>query len=173
MTHREIIDVQLEALYGFRFPQKIQALVDNELNLGRWLEGYDLAVTKGVATGESASELLRIVLANSPDLRIDLAELELAVAQELPQSQLADVQWVVDEGGSFALTDSLRVARFDSTSIIWRTPRISWDGIRLDSIENGLLHGRAWYLSKSVSPDAPFTLNFQTGEIIKGQVVEH
>ena len=81
--------------------------------------------------------------------------------------------WIVDEGGAFALTDSLRVARFDRASIVWCTPRISWDGIRLDSIEDGLLQGRAWHLSDSVTPDAPFTLNFQTGVILKGEAVEH
>jgi hypothetical protein len=48
MTKRDIIDVQLESFYGSKFPRKIQRLIDEELNQGKWVDGYHLAVEKGV-----------------------------------------------------------------------------------------------------------------------------
>lgn len=57
--------------------------------------------------------------------------------------------------------------------MIWRTPRLSWDGIEFDSLENGRLRGRAWMLSSSVTPDAPFELDYETGELLDGQPVPY
>ena len=48
MKTSEIIDVQLESFFGRKFPQKIQHLVDEELNHGPWVDGYELAVCDGV-----------------------------------------------------------------------------------------------------------------------------
>jgi hypothetical protein len=173
MTPREIIDVQLELFFGSKFPQKIQRLVDEELNQGRWVEGYDLAVCRDVIGGDDARSLLEIVLTQHPELRIDREVLMEFVEEKLPQSEGASVSWIVGEGGAFALTDSLRVARFEGVKMIWRTPRLSWDGIEFDSLENCRLRGRSWMLSSSVTPDAPFELDFETGELIDGQLVHH
>ena len=171
MTCREIIDLQLESVFGNKLPQKTQRLVDDELNQGRWVDGYDLAVTKGTLGGNDAGRLLDVILRQNPELRIDADVLIQNVKDHLSQSAGAKVLWIVDESGSFALTDSLRVARFDGASIVWMSPRISYDGIEFDSVSNGLLRGRAWYLSSASSPDTPFTFDFLTGELIDGSVV--
>ena len=173
MKSREVIDVQLESIFGHKFPQKIQQLVDEELNQGRWVDGYHLAVCEGVIDGDDARELLQIVLADHPELRIDETELKRVVEERLPQSLGAAVSWIVDDSGAFALTDSLRVARFERESVIWRSSRISFDGIDFDSLSEGKLRGRAWLLGSHESPDAPFTFDFETGELLEGHVVEH
>ncbi len=54
MKTSEIIDVQLESFFGRKFPQKIQHLVDEELNHGPWVDGYELAVCDGVIDGDDA-----------------------------------------------------------------------------------------------------------------------
>jgi hypothetical protein len=171
MKRSEITDVQLESIFGDRFPQKIQRLVDEELNQGRWVDGYDLAVCQSAIDGDDARKLLEIVLTEHAAARIDASEIRQVVDENLPQSTLAHVSWIVDDSGSFALTDSLRVARFEGTSIVWRSPRISYDGIDFDSLSEGKLRGRAWLLSSSHSPDEPFEFNFETGELLIGQIV--
>lgn len=171
MKSSDIIDVQLESFFGDRFPHKIQRLVDGELNQGRWVDGYDLAVCKGVIGGDDALILLEIVLAAHPALRIDRDTLLRAVEDKLPQSRGAPVSWIVGENGAYALTDSLRVARFEGAEVIWRTPRISWDGIEFDSLTNDRLRGRAWMLTSRVRPDRPFVLDFETGELLIGEAV--
>lgn len=172
MTIREVIDVQLESFFGDKFPQKIQHLVDQELNQEHWVEGYDIAVSRGVIEGEDARKLLAIVLDQNPQLRIDEIELKRVMQAELPQSPEA-TDWIVDEAGTFALTDSLRVARFEGSAMIWRSPRISYDGIKFDSLEGGKLRGRAWLLSSNTTPDSPFTFDFYTGQLLEGSIVEH
>ena len=122
------------------------------------MEGYDLAVCQDVIGGDDARKLLDIVLTQFPDMRIDRDALLKAVEDKLPQSMGAPVFWIVDESGAYALTDSLRVARFEINEIIWRSPRISLDGITLDSLADGRLRGRAWWLGSHESPDAPFEI---------------
>lgn len=174
MTNRAITDVQLDSIFGSKFPQKIQRLVDEELNHGRWLDGYDLAVCRDVIDGDAARKLLEIVLTHRPELRIDRDKLLKAVEEELPQSIVgAPMFWIAGEGGAYALTDGLRVARFEGAQMVWRTPRISWDGIEFDSLTSGRLRGRAWMLSSSPTPDVPFELDFETGELLKGEVVPY
>lgn len=171
MNRREIIDVQLESIFGDKFPQKIRGLVDKELNQGRWVDGYHLAVCQGVIDGDDARKLLEIVLTEHAVPRIDVSAMRQVVDERLPQSAFAKVSWIVDDSGSFALTDSLRVARFEGASTIWESPRISYDGIDFDSLCEGKLRGRAWLLSSSLSPDEPFELDFETGELLRGQIV--
>lgn len=171
MTAREIVDIQLESFFGNRFPHKIQRLVDDELNQGRWVEGYDLAVSEGVIDGDDARSLLEIVLQHHPEFRLDETELRKQVEEYLPQSLVGRVVWIVDERGAFGITDSLRVARFDGSSMTWRSPRISYDGISFDALSGGLLSGRAWLLGSNVEPDSPFVFDFETGDLTKGTVV--
>ena len=171
MTDKEIIDIQLEQIFGTKFPQKIQRLVDQELNEGRWLEGYDLAASQTVIDGDSARRLLEIILFQRSDLRINQSELHRVVESELPQSMGANVTWIVDVSGDFALSDSLRVARFNRATMIWRSPRISFDEVLFDELKDGKLKGRAW-LGSNEPLDAPFVLDFDSGALLKGPIVE-
>lgn len=170
MTRRDIIDAQLELFFGRKFPQKIQALIDDELTQGRWVDGYHLAVCRDVIDGDDARTLLEIVIRQHPELRIDREALLSLIEDKLPQSMGASVSWIVDDSGAYALTDSLRVARFDGVRLIWRTPRLSLDGIVFDSLTDGRLRGRGWHGSHE-SLDAPFEVDFETGNLLKGQIV--
>ena len=169
MTLSTIVDLQLEALYGYGLPTKIQKLIDHEMNLGHWVEGYELAAFPDEVDEPNARKLLEIVLEQDPALRIDGSTLSRLVEELLPESR---VLWIVHEDGSYALTDGLRVARFLGASLIWRTPRISIDGIVFGSLKDGKLRGLAWQgESWDDSPDDPFTIDFETGEILEGQIV--
>jgi len=172
MTTREIIDVQLESFFGSKFPQKIQRLVDEELNQGRWLDGYDLAVCLGGAVMEEddARKLLNIILTQYPSLRIDEPALREVLEARLPLSLFGSVSWIVDASGAFALTDGLIVARFEGSSLVWESPRIAYDGISFDSLSEGKLRGRAWFLGSHEAPDLPFIIDFKTGEMLEGRV---
>ncbi|WP_461784468.1 hypothetical protein [Prosthecobacter sp.] len=171
MTDKEIIDIQLEQIFGTKFPQKIQRFVDQELNEGHWLKGYDLAVSQTVIDGDSARRLLEIILFQRSDLRIDQSELHRVVESVLPQSMGANVTWIVDVSGDFALSDSLRVARFNRATMIWCSPRISFDEVVFDELKDGKLKGRAW-LGSNEPLDAPFVLDFDSGALLKGPIVE-
>lgn len=173
MTEHDIIDVQLEMFFGSKGRQQIERMVDDELNQGRWVDDHKIAVFLEVIDGGDVWKLLEIVLTAHPALRIDRDALQRAVEDNLPQCCGVPVSWIVGERGAYALTDGLRVARFEGAEMIWRTPRISWDGIEFDSLTNDRLRGRAWMLSSSVNPDTPFELDFGTGELLAGDAVPH
>ena len=173
MTRQDIIDVQLEAIFGSRFPYKIQRLIDVELNEGHWLEGYELAVSRDIICESDARKLLQLVLDQHPALVIDPVILRAPVKARLPQSLGAAMSWIVHRSGAYALTDSLRVARFDGSQMTWLSPRISYDGIEFDSLADNELSGRAWLLGPGDSPDAAFTFEFDTGRLTQGEAIQH
>jgi hypothetical protein len=175
MRTRKIIDLQLESFFGHRFPPKIQRLVNEELNQGRWMDGYELAACLGgkEIEGDAARELLKIILNHYPSLRIDESTLRRTAEARLAQSLVGSVSWIVDDSGAFALTDGLVVARFESSSMIWKSRRIAYDGISFDSLSEGKLRGRAWVPGFPEDTESPFVFDFETGELLKGQIVQH
>ena len=173
MTPRVVIDLQLEALFGYNMPNKIQKLIDEEMNQGRWVDGYHLAASPWEIESEDTRKLLEIVLGQYPALRIDGKLLRQIISKQLPASLGMHVRWIVHENGAYALTDGLVIARFDGSSVAWVTPRLSFDGIVFESLTGSELHGYTWPIDSDDQSDCPFTLNFETGEILKGQVEEY
>lgn len=167
MSPRELVDLQLNAIFGSTMPPKVQALVDAELNAGRWQEGYDLAMNPSGLNQSEGQELLDIVLRQHPNLKIDRDALLGSVDKELPQSIFAKVLWLAADDGTFVLTDSLRVARYRKETPIWISRRVSFDGVELVSVDKQVVRGLA-FLGDSCSPDSPFTLDFETGAILEG-----
>ena len=49
-----------------------------------------------------------------------------------------------------------------SSDIIWQSQRLSWEGVRLASIDADTLHGTGWNLL--TDREVPFTLNLLTGD---------
>ncbi|WP_263383366.1 hypothetical protein [Granulicella arctica] len=50
--------------------------------------------------------------------------------------------------------------------LAWQTDRLSWEGLQLGAIENGLLHGSGWNLM--TDKDVGFTVDLQTGKHVGG-----
>ncbi len=171
MSPREIIDLQLDAIFGKTMPTKVQAMVDAELNAGRWHEGYDIAINPRGLSQHEGQQLLEVILGQHAELKIDAERLLETVCTELPQSIFVKVHWIAAADGTFILEDSLRVGRFRNSEPIWISPRISLDGIELDSVDSEFVRGRSFWLD-SYYPDMPFALSFENGAVLDGQIVE-
>ena len=52
------------------------------------------------------------------------------------------------------------------------SPRISYDGIEFDSLAEGVLKGGAWFGSSDMNSDSPFEIDFDTGKMLKGVVIQ-
>lgn len=167
MEIRELIDLQLDAIFDNTLPPKIQSLVDNELSQGRWFDGYDIAVKPTGLNSSEAEDLLEVVISNHSKWRIDRDQLLASVEKCLPQSMAVKVLWMVADDGSFILTDSLRVARNQNEKPVWVSPRISFDGISLVSVSDRFVKGNAF-----LGSDSPFLLDFSSGEIHQGTIIE-
>jgi len=168
----EIVGLQLQAAYGAMLPTMVKSIVNRELDEGIWLDGYELAVTPKELSLDESNELLRIILTANPECKINIEVLSGVVEKELPQGTFARLTWLVAEDATFVITDSLRVARFKGSSMMWCTPRISYDGIKLIEVANEEVHGLCWHLSKSYEPDEPFRLDLENGTILTGTIIE-
>ena len=167
----EIIDAQLECAFGSSMPLIIKSIVNRELDAGIWIDGFESAVTKDALNHDQGLELLNIIIESYPSYRININELKHAVEYVLPQSTLTKPTWLIADDATFVITDSLRVARFHGSNLRWGTPRISYDGIKLIEIKNGYVNGLSWHLSRSHTPDVPFCIDFESGELLSGTVV--
>jgi hypothetical protein len=171
ISKRELIDVQLDALFGTSLPDKVQALVDSELLEGKWADGYDLAVNPNGLSQSEGRTLLAILLSQYPDEKIDADALQESVDHNLPQSTFAGMIWIVADDGSFILNDSLRIARYSGSALIWISGRVSLDGIDLVSVDRDSVQGLAFW-GESNGPDTPFILDFKSGKMLKGEEID-
>lgn len=172
ITKKELVDLQLNAELGHMMPTMVKKLVNRELDEAIWEDGYETALTKDELNFEEGMNLLNILLTNSPRGKIDLDELNANIDSELPQSIFAKVSWVVADDASFVMTDSLRVAKFKLSKVVWCTSRISLDGILLKEIKDEKVIGMSWQGSPSYEPDESFILDFQNGKVLSGKILD-
>ena len=69
------------------------------------------------------------------------------------------------------MTDSLRVARWNSKTHLWTSPRVSYDGISLEGIEDLKLRGLSFNFD-TYDTDLPFILDWKIGRVLEGEVIE-
>lgn len=160
----------MEMEFGTNGCQMLQRVVDKALNNGEWHDGFDVAVKKGDLDYYECKELFDIVKRTYPI--INLEKLKSQIAHYLPQTKISSIEWLVAEDGSLIVTDSLRVARFMLDSLIWVTKRISWDGIKLIRIADGVIEGEWYDVTNSKQQWQPLRLSLNDGVLLEGQVIE-
>ena len=171
ITEPEIVDLQLHANYGSMMPLIVKDIVNRELDAGVWQDGYETAVTENDLNNEQGLELMEVILRANPKARIDIEKLSSVIDKELAQSAFAKISWLVEKDGSFIMTDSLRVAKFQGKNVLWCTPRISYDGIILKEIKRNIIFGLSWFLSDSYEPDIPFSIDIENGKVLSGEII--
>jgi len=171
ISKNEIVELQLQSAFGAMLQVLIKSIVNREMDEGIWIDGYEIAFTKNALNHAESMELLHIVLKKNPEMKIDLEKLSHLFESELPQSVGTKIDWLVSEDGCFVVSDSLRVGKFKKNSMLWRTPRISIEGIIFTEIKNNEVHGLSWH-GRSYPPDEPFVLNYVTGRVVLGNIVK-
>lgn len=66
---------------------------------------------------------------------------------------------------------SLVLAGFHAVHVLqagtdWVSPRLSWEGVELTAVRDGMLHGTGWHMR--TDRELPFELNLQTREVTGG-----
>ena len=54
------------------------------------------------------------------------------------------------------------VAALGATGLLWETARLSWEGVTLNEIRDGQLHGLGWNMQ--TDREVPFAIDLQTGQ---------
>ena len=110
---------------------------------------------KGVFSCPDSKSLLVVSAGRGYFVRSDKPGLWL----NAPCFPITDVRPVVDRG-LLIFADRTTVAAWDKRGLLWRTPRIAWDEVKITEIDGEFLHGKA--SDPTVGP-VDFQVNLKTG----------
>ena len=81
--------------------------------------------------------------------------------EHLPLRPATTVLAVPDDG-VILLAGHSSVLAVDLDGLRWQSERVSWEGIQLEHVANGKLHGTGWNMQSD--RDVPFTMDLRTGK---------
>jgi len=77
-----------------------------------------------------------------------------------------DLSVFVQDGRVLVLSNGIRLQAMNETGTLWKSRRISWDGIADLREVDGMLHGQSW--DEIDDCGVPFTVDLCTGEVTGG-----
>ena len=116
----------------------------------------DAALPSGVWACPAAHDLLAI--AGGYGYRIDTAD--PALCEFLPLRPITAVL-AAGEDGLLLLAGFHGVLAVGAEGVRWQTARLSWEGVTLRAVREGVLHGEGWDLF--ADREVPFTVDLRTG----------
>lgn len=171
MNKHELISLYMEMEFGEQGGIMLKALVNTALDNGEWHDGFEIAVKATELDYDERNELFDIVKKSYPEVTLNIHKLKNLIDEELPQSSLTQIRWLIADDGSLIITDSLRIGRFLDDSVVWVTKRISWDGINLIKIENDEIIGEWYSPINSQQEWSPLRISFSDGKLLEGEVI--
>ena len=171
MNKTDLISLHMDIHYGQGYCRKLKSLVNEALDNGEYIEGFEVAIKKGDLDDQECRELLQIVHEHYP-IDLDFEKLDFLIEEHLPQSEVSTISWLVSDNGSLIVTDTLRVAKFTNGELAWVTKRISWDGINLFHLSNDEIVGE-WYNPTSADDFwSPLRISSSSGRLIQGEEID-
>ena len=80
---------------------------------------------------------------------------------QIPFRPVTEVRPLPDQG-LLLFTGFHALLALGADGIAWQTRRLSWEGVRITSVESGLLHGFGWNLM--TDREVAFTVDLRTGK---------
>ena len=157
---------------GYDFRSKIKAAVNELIDEGEWVDGFELAVKNGELSLDECDELLAALDVLSPGIYTGRPDFLEMLRQHLPQLAYTTLGYMVYDDLTIIATDSLRVARFTTKECLWVSDRVSYDGIQLTNINANEVNGLGWILGHDMNLQ-PFTLRMSDGLLLKGKAVKY
>lgn len=68
----------------------------------------------------------------------------------------------IPQRGLVVLCDLLKVIAYSSKGLAWKTPRLSWDGLKLTEATSDVVAGEAW--DATADRWVPFSVEVETGK---------
>jgi hypothetical protein len=173
MELKDIIYVSLAIKFGNNPKDSLKAFINKALDSGEYFDGFEIAIQKEPLDYQAYEELLGSFTKVYGDYIPNIEHFEELADKHLPQSCFSNLVWLVTEEGEIIASDGLRVANFKNDQVVWVTKRISWDGISLSSIENGIIVGEWYDATNSENPWGTLKLSLSDGKLLQGEVIEY
>ena len=170
MERKKIIEVSLAIKYGINPHAALKNFINNALDSSDYYDGFEIALQKGPLDYQAYDELFESFTKAYSEQIPDLIEFEQLVDKHLPQSCLSGIEWLVTDENEIVASDDLRVAKFKDDQLIWVTDRISWDGIKLMAIDDGVVIGQWYDVTNSEEPWQSLKLSLSDGKLMQGEI---
>jgi hypothetical protein len=103
-----------------------------------------------------------IVIAGGQGYLVDPKDRRLV---ELLGSQLKNAM-ILPEAETLVISDGLRLEGHGKSGVLWRSRRISWDGIWDLRVDAGRLEGTCWDAVNDIA--VTFSVDIRTGDLVGG-----
>ncbi|MGB1072096.1 MAG: hypothetical protein ACPG1Z_10550 [Planctomycetota bacterium] len=167
LDSKKIIRIQLELHYGDKQLGKklLVEWVNTALDAGEWHEHFDLAV--GAVNDDDAAmqTLLESVLKARPEAALDFDLLDHGFFEKRWEASRLRF-WLMDDLALISC-NNYAVIKFENSRVVWVTKQVSWDGIQINGVEDGLLLGEWSDKFDATQRWKPLKINYETGAVVE------
>lgn len=176
MTHRDVFELFLDLAVdaddtGPIAYSMMKDFVAAAMARGEWLNEFDRAVIGQEISGEDYRILRQALEKAFPDAHRQSEQI-VAVLDEHLSFPFHPIKYLIEDESSIVAANNLCVARIRDGRPTWITPRVSWDGIMLHGIRDGVIEGE-WCQPFGGDPDLwfPLKIALDDGRIVEGKVI--
>ncbi len=173
MKKSEIIKVSLEIAFGNKPSKSLQGFINRAIDQGEYYEGFEIAIGKNNLDYQEYEELLASFNSAYENSIPDMEKMSELFDKYLPQAYSSTLSWLVSDLGEIFATDGLQVAKIHDGNLIWRTPRVSWDGINLLKLSENEIIGEWYSPIDENSPWSELRISMSDGALIVGEEIEY
>lgn len=173
MKLKDIISVSFAIEFGNSPKGSLKAFINKALDEGEYFDGFEIVIQIGELDYQAYDELCASFQAAYSDCLPNLDSIKNIIDSYLPQSYFSNIVWIVSDEGEIVVSDGLRVAKIADNNLSWVTKRVSWDGIKLFSIENGIIVGEWYSPINDEKPWGSLKITLRNGTLIEGEVIEY
>ena len=100
------------------------------------------------------------VISSGAAYMVDTDEPE--VWEQIPVTPVLDVRPIPEEG-LIVFSDFTRLAAYGRSGLVWRSPRVCWDGLKIVSTTHETIEGTGYDPTNSVTNESRFVVDLKTG----------
>jgi hypothetical protein len=83
--------------------------------------------------------------------------------EQIPLVPVLDFR-VIPKEGLLIFSDFTRLVAYGSSGLAWRSPRVCWDGLKIVSVNRGIIEGIGFDPTNLVSHESRFVVDLKTGQ---------
>jgi hypothetical protein len=87
---------------------------------------------------------------------------EPQVWEQIQLIPILDVRLLPEEG-LLVLSDFTRLAAYGCSGLVWQSPRVCWDGLKIVSVTNDTIEGTGYDPTNSITHELRFVVDLKTG----------
>jgi hypothetical protein len=71
---------------------------------------------------------------------------------------------IIEDRSMFVFADFIRICAYDRAGLMWKSPRVCWDELKIVSINGNTINGTGYDPTNSINPLMRFSVDLKTGQ---------